>query len=107
MTALRSIEAGRSQFIDPSYEPGLVDGQQYAVTLSWYRFSGGRLVSTQIVAVTPGSAFRVDPRNVSALADDTQYSVVADGIGGPIDGVVIELAAGGDNAMIYEGFSSP
>ena len=43
---------------------------------------------------------------MSALTDDTQYSVVADGTGGPIDGIVIELATGGDNAMIYEGFAS-
>ncbi len=77
------------------------------VTLSWYRFSDGQLVTTQTIPVTPGSAFRVDPRNVSGLADDTQYSVVADGIGGSINGIVIELASGGDNAMIYEGFTSP
>jgi hypothetical protein len=78
-----------------------------AVTLSWYRFSDGQLITSQTIPVTPGSAFRVDPRNVVALSDDTQYSVVADGIGGPIDGIVIELADGGDNAMIYEGFTSP
>ena len=77
------------------------------VTLSWYRFSDGQLVTQQTIPVTPGSAFRVDPRTVSALADDTQYSVVADGIGGSINGIVIELASGGDNAMIYEGFTSP
>ncbi len=78
-----------------------------AVTMSWYRFSDGALVTSQTIPVTPGSAFRVDPRDVSALSDDTQYSVVADGVGGPIDGIVIELATGGDNAMIYEGFTSP
>jgi hypothetical protein len=33
--------------------------------------------------------------------------VVADGIGGAIDGIVIELATGGDHALIYEGFTSP
>ena len=35
------------------------------------------------------------------------YAVVADGIGGRIDAIVIELATGGDNAMIYEGFPAP
>jgi hypothetical protein len=78
-----------------------------AVTLLWYRFSDGALVTTQTITVAPGSAFRVDPRDVSALSDNTQYSVVADGAGGPIDGIVIELATGGDSAMIYEGFTSP
>ena len=78
-----------------------------SVTMSWYRFSDGALVTSQTIPVTPGSAFRIDPRNVSALTDDTQYSVVADGIGGPIDGIVVELASGGDNAMVYEGFTSP
>ena len=66
-----------------------------SVTLSWYRFSDGVLVTAQTIPTTPGSAFRVDPRNVSALTDDTQYSVVADGTGGAIDGIVIELATGG------------
>jgi hypothetical protein len=78
-----------------------------SVTLNWYRFSDGALVTAQVLPITPGSALRVDPRDVSALADDTQYSVVADGTGGPIDGIVIELATGGDSAMIYEGFMGP
>ena len=78
-----------------------------AVMLSWYRFSDGALIYTQTIPVSPGSAFRIDPRDVSALGDDTQYSVVADGVGGTIDGIVIELATGGDSAMIYEGFNGP
>ncbi|HEV2250644.1 MAG TPA: hypothetical protein VGT60_09065 [Candidatus Limnocylindria bacterium] len=78
-----------------------------AVTLSWYRFSDGALVTTQVLPITPGAAIRVDPRDVSALSDNTQYSVVADGAGGAIAGLVIELATGGDSAMIYEGFTGP
>ena len=78
-----------------------------SVTLSWYRFSDGALVTTQVLPIAPGAALRVDPRDVSALSDNTQYSVVADGTGGAIDGIVIELATGGDSAMIYEGFTSP
>ena len=78
-----------------------------SVTLAWYRVSDAALVTTQTLAITPGSAVRVDPRNVSALTDDTQYSVVADGGAGRIDAIVIELATGGDNAMIYEGFAGP
>jgi hypothetical protein len=78
-----------------------------SVTLNWYRFSDGALVTTQVLPITPGASIRVDPRDVTALADNTQYSVVADGTGGPIDGIVTEFATGGDSAMIYEGFTSP
>jgi len=78
-----------------------------SVTLNWYRFSDGALVTSQVLPITAGSALRVDPRNVSALADNTQYSVVAVGTGGPINGIVTEFATGGDSAMIYEGFTSP
>src|SRR5581483_2325221 len=34
VTSIRTIDAGRSQFIDPNVEPGLVDGTQYAVTVT-------------------------------------------------------------------------
>ena len=79
-----------------------------SVTLSWYRFSDGVLVTQQTIGVAPGAAFRVDPRDVAALADNTQYAVVADGIGGDIVGIVTELSfQGGDGAMIYEGFPGP
>jgi hypothetical protein len=77
------------------------------VTLKWYRFADGALVVTQILPMTPGSAARVDPRTVSGLSDDTQYSVTADGGSGTINGIVVELASGADNAMIYEGFTAP
>ena len=60
--------------------------------MSWSRFSDGQLITTQTIPLIAGTAFRVDPRNVSALSDDTQYSVVADGIGGSISGIVIEQA---------------
>jgi len=33
-TATRTIGPGRSQFIDPNFEPGLADGTQYAVTVT-------------------------------------------------------------------------
>jgi hypothetical protein len=82
-------------------------GTATGVTLKWYRFSDGSLVTTQTLTMAPGSALRVDPKTVSALADNTQYSVVATGTGGTINAIVVELANGGDNAMIYEGFSGP
>jgi len=75
------------------------------VKLSWYRFSDGSLVTTQNLAVTAGSALRVDPRGVPALSDDTQYSVVLDGGSQNIAAIVTELNySGGDGAMIYPGF---
>src|SRR2546428_226255 len=82
-------------------------GTATGVTLKWFRFSDGSLVTTQTLTMTPGSALRVDPKTVSALADDTQYSVVATGVGGTINAIVIEQASSGDNAMIYEGFAGP
>ena len=80
-----------------------------SVKLTWYRFSDGALIATQTLPFTQlGMALRVDPRDVAQLADGTQYSVVADGIGGTIVGIVTELNfQGGDGAMIYEGFSAP
>ncbi len=79
-----------------------------SVTLTWYRFSDGQLVATQTVALTPGSGARIDPWTVPALAADAQYSVVADaGTTGTITAIVTELAPGGDNVMIYEGFPAP
>ena len=76
-------------------------------TLKWYRFSDGVLVTTQTVSAPAGTGIRVDPRNVGGLADNTQYAVVAEGTSGTIAAIVIELAAGGDNAMAYEGFPDP
>ncbi len=75
--------------------------------LNWYRFVDGTLVTQQTVPLTPGSGVRVDPRNNASLADDTQYAVVVTATGGNVAAVVVESAAGGDNAMIYEGFPSP
>jgi len=42
---------------------------------------------------------------VPALTDDTQYAVVVAATGGNVAAVVVELANGADNAMIYEGFA--
>ena len=77
-----------------------------SATLSWYRFSDGSLVVTTNVALTAEGAVNVDPRNVAGLADETQYSVVAQGNGGDIVAIVRELNfQGGDGAMTYEGFA--
>ena len=73
-------------------------------TVKWYRFSDGALVTTQNVTIARGTGVRVDPRDVSALDDNTQYSVVVTGTGGTVAAIVVEEASGGDNAMIYEGF---
>src|SRR5713226_1594727 len=76
------------------------------VTLSWYRFSDGSLVTTQTLSFTAGTAQRIDPRNVAALPDNTQFSVVATGTNGTIAALVTELNfQGGDGAMFYDGFA--
>ncbi|MBI3522192.1 MAG: hypothetical protein HY071_03710 [Chloroflexi bacterium] len=72
--------------------------------LRWYKFSDGSIVHTQTVALTAGAGIRIDPRDVPELPNDTQFAVVVDATGGTVDAIVIELATGGDNAMIYEGF---
>jgi len=74
-------------------------------TLNWFRFSDGGLVTSQNVSLTPGSGIRIDPRTVPNLTDDTQFAVVATATGGNIASIVVELATGADNAMIYEGFA--
>ncbi len=76
-------------------------------TLQWYRFSDGVPILTQTVAIPAGSGIRIDPLAQSGLADDTQYAVVVTGTGGTVTAIVVELAQGGDNAMIYEGFAAP
>ena len=79
-----------------------------SVTLRWYRFSDGSLVTSQTIGLTPGSGVRVDPWSNTALTADAQYSVVADaGTSGTITAIVTEFAPGGDNAMAYEGFAAP
>jgi hypothetical protein len=74
-------------------------------TLNWFRFADGGLVTSQTVSLTPGSGIRIDPRNVPNLTDDTQFAVVATATGGNLAAIVVELANGADNAMIYEGFA--
>ena len=77
------------------------------VTLQWFRFSDGLLMTTTTHPLNPGSGIRVDPWSVGALAADAQYSVVATATGGSITAIVTEFAPGGDNAMAYEGFPAP
>jgi hypothetical protein len=72
-------------------------------TLRWYRFSDGTLAHTQALTFTPGQSVKVDPRQVAALADNTQYAVVIDASGGTVAAVVLEFAEGGANAMAYPG----
>jgi hypothetical protein len=80
----------------------------YAATLRWYRFSDGALVTRQsVTGLVTGASVRIDPRTVAGLADDTQYAVVVDGLGGNLAAVVLEFAFfGGDGAMAYEGFTA-
>ena len=75
------------------------------ITVSWYRFSDGTLVTSRGLSITPGTAIRIDPRDLGQLPDNTQFSVVATG-GGALVAIVMELNfQGGDGAMIYGGFA--
>jgi hypothetical protein len=74
--------------------------------LSWYKFADGSLAASQDIPVTVRQSIRIDPRDVLGLANETQYAVVVDAIGGTATGIVVELNfQGGDGAMIYEGFA--
>ena len=76
------------------------------VTLKWYFFQGGALAHTQTVNLAPGTGMRIDPWTITQLLADKQYSVVVDGGTGTVTAIVSEFAAGGDNAMMYEGFAA-
>ena len=80
-----------------------------SATLSWYRFSDGSLVYKQLVlGLAYGTSWRVDPRNVPQVADNTQYAVVVEAPAGGVSAVVTELNfTGGDGAMAYQGFARP
>ncbi|TMC44067.1 MAG: hypothetical protein E6J23_08755 [Chloroflexi bacterium] len=79
-----------------------------SATLAWRSFRTG-VVTRQTVALAPPAAVKIDPRSVPGLSDDTQYAVTIIGQrgsdAGTLNSVVIELADGGDNAMMYEGFA--
>ena len=76
------------------------------VTVSWYRFSDGALVTTQSLSLSQNMMQRIDPTVPTGLSDDTQYSVVLDGNGGNLAAIVSEInLQGGDGAMTYEGFA--
>jgi hypothetical protein len=76
------------------------------MTVSWYRFSDGALVTTQSLPITAGTAMRIDPRDLAQLPDNTQFSVVVTAGSGTLAAIVMELNfQGGDGAMIYGGFA--
>jgi hypothetical protein len=76
------------------------------MTVSWYRFSDGALVTSQSLPITPGTAMRIDPRDLVQLPDNTQFSVVVTAGSGTLAAIVMELNfQGGDGAMIYGGFA--
>ena len=83
-------------------------GSATSARLSWRSFRTGA-VTPQSVTLPLGGAVRIDPRSVPGLTDDTQYAVTINGLRGTdpgtVNAIVIELADGADNAMIYEGFA--
>jgi len=83
-------------------------GTATSATFQWRSFRSGA-VTPQTVILPQSGGVRVDPRSVPGLTDDTQYAVTIRGLRGSEQGtlnaIVIELADGADNAMIYEGFA--
>ncbi len=78
-----------------------------SATLKWFRFSDGSLVTQQSVSLTPNATTRVDPAQVSGLADNNQYAVVLESPGTVVSIVTEINLIGGDDAMIYKGFATP
>ena len=80
-----------------------------SATVSWYRFADGALVfSVTYATLRQGMSLRIDPRDLSVLADDTQYAVVIESDPGGVAAIVNELnTVGGDGAMQYEAFPPP
>ena len=79
------------------------------LVLRWYRFTDGTLAKAETRRYVPGTSIWIDPRGVSGLSDDAQYSLDIQGqlgtTGAKLTAIVYELATGGDSAMIYEGFA--
>ena len=87
--------------------PIVVQSQNaHVATLRWYRFQDGALVHTQELVFgldLRWSSFKIDPRSIPQLSDDTQYAVVIEASMGGVGAVVLELNdRGGDSAMAYE-----
>lgn len=89
--------------------PIVVQAQHaFVATLNWYRFADGVLVHTQRLdfGFSTGRAFKVDPRDIPQLSDNTQYAVAIESSAGGVGAVVLELNdRGGDSAMSYEGMT--
>ena len=84
----------------------------HSATLKWYRFSDGSLAYSQTLIFNEyAQTFRIDPRQIPDLPDNSQYAVVATaGLGGygGITGLVTEMnLSGGDGWMTYEGVQQP
>jgi hypothetical protein len=78
----------------------------HVATVRWYRMSDGVLVYTQkpvFGLLLRRSGYKIDPRQIPQLADNTQYAVVIESSSGGVGAVVLETNdRGGDSAMAYE-----
>jgi hypothetical protein len=78
----------------------------HVATVRWYRMSDGILVYTQTPVfglLLRRSGYKIDPRAIPQLADNTQYAVVIESSAGGVGAVVLETSQrGGDSAMAYE-----
>ena len=72
------------------------------VTLTFYRFSDGKLADTiTLPGLRPGQSRSFDPRTDTKLPDDTQFSTVVQATSGQVTAAVIESA--GSSWMAYSG----
>jgi len=72
------------------------------VTLTFYRFSDGKLAQTvTLPGLKPGQSRSFDPRTDPKLSDDTQFSTVVQATSGQVTAVVLENS--GSSWMAYTG----
>ena len=74
------------------------------VTLSFYRFADGAAsATTKSPLLKPGQSWTLDPRAISQLPDNTQFSVALQATSGTASAIVVEGT--GDTWMSYAGTS--
>lgn len=76
-------------------------------TLRWFRLDTGDLSATQTLTLVPGRTTRVDPRTVTGLAENTQYSTTIDATGTVATIAFEQAQTGGDASMIFEAVALP
>ncbi|MBI4301396.1 MAG: hypothetical protein HY664_02175, partial [Chloroflexi bacterium] len=97
---------GPTQWNTPFYIQNADTAATNNLSIAFYRFSDGVLVTTLSgISLNPGASYEVDPVTVSGLSDNTQYSVVATA-SVRLAGAIMQYDAPVNNALATSGFNS-